>query len=191
MTGSNPCVPLSYLYIICKPLNLREQSQRDWFLSESNKIDPIERPFTPDGASDLGHVWARNEGRQMEAGGIDGGVNKRLAKPNALMFFHIPLYVFPQSLLMLYFVLTCSFPRERPEAYSEPDFDSQTTKLLDVGEQLEGPGSAKHNGGFFVDGVLKAPESDVGGNEVKVCKLSQVSSPLLVSLKLLIGLQRR
>jgi len=63
-----------------------------------------------------------------------------------LMFFHIPL----------------------PEAYSEPDFDPQTTKLLDVGEQLEGPGSAKHNGGFFVDGVLKAPESDVGGTEVKV-----------------------
>ena len=48
-------------------------------------IDAIERPFTPDGAKDLGSVWERQAAGQVLPN------SKRLAKPNAMMFFHIPL----------------------------------------------------------------------------------------------------
>ena len=48
-------------------------------------IDAIERPFTPDGAKDLGSVWERQAGGQVLPN------SRRLAKPNAMMFFHIPL----------------------------------------------------------------------------------------------------
>lgn len=54
-----------------------KQSQIDWYLEQSQKVNAIERPFTPDGAKDIGNVWARAE--------------KTLAKPIGLMFFHIPL----------------------------------------------------------------------------------------------------
>ena len=54
-------------------------------LSLTAAIDAIERPFTPDGAKDLGGVWARQAGGQVLPNA------KRLAKPNAMMFFHIPL----------------------------------------------------------------------------------------------------
>jgi hypothetical protein len=49
-------------------------------------INAIERPFHPDTAKDLGDVWVR-QGDQILP------TSRRLAKPNALMFFHIPLYV--------------------------------------------------------------------------------------------------
>lgn len=66
--------------LFAKLLTHMWQSQRDWFLEESRRIHPIERPFTPDGAKDVGGVWrARND------------TEKTLAKPNALVFFHIPL----------------------------------------------------------------------------------------------------
>ena len=80
------------------------QSQIDWFLQESGKsplffaslvcrftdtivasINPIQRPFTPDTGKDFGSIW----GRQKQ---VTPDVLK-LAKPNALMFFHIPLLV--------------------------------------------------------------------------------------------------
>jgi hypothetical protein len=61
------------------------QSQRQWFLHESKLIDPIARPFTPDGAKDFGRVWGSSR--------TDHGANAILAKPNALVFFHIPLRV--------------------------------------------------------------------------------------------------
>lgn len=48
-------------------------------------IDAIERPFSPDGAKDLGSSWRRQAAGQVLTG------SRRLAKPNALMFFHIPL----------------------------------------------------------------------------------------------------
>ena len=89
--------PTSYDYL--------RQSQIDWFLQESctsfpavgvfpgrpltrvvASIDAIERPFTPDGAKDLGDIWERQAGQVLPG-------SKRLAKPNALMFFHIPLCV--------------------------------------------------------------------------------------------------
>ena len=87
------------------------ESQINWFLQESGmrsslqclsvwlttrlsaSIDPIERPFTPDGTKDLGSVWKRQGVDQITPD------TRRLAKPNALMFFHIPLY---ESFLLVY-----------------------------------------------------------------------------------------
>lgn len=76
------------------------QNQIDWFLQESGKfkifnrhwilthflasIQQIERPFRPDTGKDLGSVWKRQDDQ------ITPGM-RRLAKPNAMMFFHIPL----------------------------------------------------------------------------------------------------
>jgi hypothetical protein len=48
-------------------------------------IDPIERPFTPDGSKDLASVWKRQGVDQVTPD------TKRIAKPNAMAFFHIPL----------------------------------------------------------------------------------------------------
>ncbi|KAG7093566.1 hypothetical protein E1B28_007236 [Marasmius oreades] len=107
------------------------QDQIDWFLQESSRIDPIERPFHPDGAKDLGNVWKRQDQITPDT--------RRLAKPNALMFFHIPL----------------------PEAYSRADRDPRTNSPLDIGiHGNEQQGSAKGNDGFFEKGLLKAMESD-------------------------------
>ncbi|TCD62378.1 hypothetical protein EIP91_006960 [Steccherinum ochraceum] len=120
------------------------QDQIDWFLEESARISPIERPFTPDGTKDLGGIWKRQATDQITPN------SRRLAKPNAMMFFHIPL----------------------EEAYSAADVNPLTGKPLDYGEQWEGRGSAKKQDGFFNKGLLKAMETDHtgGGNarEVKV-----------------------
>ncbi|KAF9815990.1 hypothetical protein IEO21_04240 [Rhodonia placenta] len=121
------------------------QDQINWFLQQSSWVDPIERPFTPDSGKDLGDVWKRQAADQITPGA------KRLAKPNALMFFHIPLQ----------------------ESYAAADVDPVTSKPLDVGmHDLEGQGSAKKQDGFFHKGILQAMESDhrAGGNahEVKV-----------------------
>ncbi|CCL98565.1 uncharacterized protein FIBRA_00565 [Fibroporia radiculosa] len=120
------------------------QDQTDWFLQESSAIDPIERPFIPDGAKDFGHIWGRQDGSQMAP-------PRRLAKPNALMFFHIPLQ----------------------ESYAAADIDPITSQELNVGENdLEGSGAAKQQEGFFHKGILQAMESDhvAAGNahEIKV-----------------------
>ncbi|KAF8892061.1 Metallo-dependent phosphatase-like protein [Infundibulicybe gibba] len=121
------------------------KNQIDWFLQQSASINPIERPFTPDSGKDLGNIWKRQSPEQITP------TIKRLAKPNALMFFHIPL----------------------PEAYAKADADPRTNKALDVGASgQEQPGNAKHNDGFFENGILKAMESDHTGKghalEVKV-----------------------
>jgi len=63
-----------------------------------------------------------------------------------MVFFHIPL----------------------PEAYESADEDTEDPSRFDVGEQLQGSGSPKHNSGFFEGAILRAPESDAGGHEVKV-----------------------
>ncbi|KAF9478252.1 phosphatase DCR2 [Pholiota conissans] len=119
------------------------QSQIDWFLQESASIKQIERPFRPDDGKDLGDVWARQD--QITP------MTRKLAKPNALMFFHMPL----------------------PESYAKPDVNPLTGKLLDVGiSGLEPPGHAKNSDGFFDKGVLMASESVHAANgnvhEVKV-----------------------
>jgi hypothetical protein len=49
-------------------------------------INPIKRPFSPDTGKDFGSIWRRQD--QVTP-------NVKMAKPNALMFFHIPLFVDP------------------------------------------------------------------------------------------------
>ncbi|KAJ7180636.1 Metallo-dependent phosphatase-like protein [Mycena filopes] len=119
------------------------QSQIDWFLQESASINPIQRPFVPDTGKDLGHVWERQNSDQLTP-----EVSK-LAKPNALMFFHMPL----------------------PETYSPPD-TSSTGRALDIGiTGLETKGDAKGNDGLFEKGILKAMESDHVSNNVQEVKV--------------------
>ncbi|KAJ7504439.1 Metallo-dependent phosphatase-like protein [Mycena galericulata] len=108
------------------------QSQIDWFLQESASIDPIQRPFTPDTSKDLGHVWGRQSSDQVTP------QTSKLAKPNALMFFHMPL----------------------PETYDTAD-SGNSGRLLDFGiSGLEQKGDAKNSDGFFTKGILSALESD-------------------------------
>jgi len=112
-----------------------KQSQIDWYLEQTASISPVQRPFTPDGAKDLGRIWSRQD---------DGA--KTLAKPNAMMFFHIPL----------------------PESYSPADVSPSGEELV-YGEKLEGSGSSSKNGGFFEKALLKGPEGDnLAVHEVKV-----------------------
>ncbi|KDR80533.1 hypothetical protein GALMADRAFT_90903 [Galerina marginata CBS 339.88] len=120
------------------------QNQIDWFLQESASIPQIERPFKPDTGKDLGSIWERQDDQITPA-------YSKLAKPNAMMFFHIPL----------------------PESYAKPDMNPRTGRALDVGITGQEPaGNAKHNDGFFEKGILKAMESDHIANrnahEVKV-----------------------
>ena len=119
------------------------------------------RPFTPDGSKDFGSIWERQQ---------HPPATQKLAKPNALMFFHIPLYVLPQRPPTL-----CDRPYliHSQESYETPDTDSRTGLPLDVGSSdLERPGSAKKNGGFFQNGLSHALETQHRGAggipEVKV-----------------------
>jgi len=127
--------PLQYDYI--------RESQIDWFLGESNAIEPIERPFKPDGAKDLGKIWRRRgtgirrmdlEERQASTGG-SSSAGKKLAKPNAIMFFHIPIKM----------------------TVDPADIDTKTSKKLDVGTSSTYGGSEK-DAGFFQNAILKALE---------------------------------
>ncbi|KAK7466365.1 Phosphatase dcr2 [Stygiomarasmius scandens] len=108
------------------------QDQIDWFLQESASIRPIERPFTPDGAKDLSGLWTRQSDQMTPQ-------TRKLGKPNAMMFFHIPLQ----------------------EAYANPDIDPATKRPYDIGlKGNERPGAAKGNDGFYDKAVLAAMESD-------------------------------
>jgi hypothetical protein len=113
----------------------------------------------PDGGRDLGHVWSRDTTSETSQTS-----QTKLAKPNAMMFFHIPLYA---AALLLNPMLTDT-TSVRPEAYNPADQDRYTGQPLDVGQQLDGQGSPKYNSGFFEGGVLKMLESEEGGPEVKV-----------------------
>jgi len=64
-------------------------------------ISSTERPFTPDGAKDLSGIWQRQSANQHTP------QTRKLAKPNALMFFHIPLSV--------QFMLCDNFPHRAPD----------------------------------------------------------------------------
>lgn len=103
-------------------------SQIDWFLNASASVKPIERPFQPDGAADLSKIWRRSSSSRLRRN------ERRLGKPNAMMFFHIPL----------------------PEAYAEADNFEGTA--LDVGSQLDTAGASKHNSGFFYNAIKEAFE---------------------------------
>lgn len=123
-------------YDYLKPLQI------EWFKNTSAHIKPIERPFNPDGVDDLGPVWRRGMPARRR---IDKQrQEKTLAKPNAIMFFHIPL----------------------AESYGPVDI-SEDGDILDVGTEIDGdaPGNSQTNSGFFEKGLLKAlaiPESSMG-----------------------------
>ncbi|THH19807.1 hypothetical protein EW146_g1433 [Bondarzewia mesenterica] len=119
------------------------QDQIDWFLKESASISAIERPFTPDGSKDLGHIWSRQGQYTPET--------RKLAKPNALMFFHIPLFAF---------------------FFAIPKADMADGRPLDVGlHDLEKPGAAKTNGGMFEKGLMHALESDHQASRIPEVKV--------------------
>ncbi|WVQ91834.1 hypothetical protein IAS59_005638 [Cryptococcus gattii] len=100
-------------------------SQIDWYRNVSSSIKPIERPFKPDGTDDLSGIWSR----RSHPSRLSRDGSQTLAKPNAMMWFHIPL----------------------PEAYNAPDRSSLGE--LDVGDQMDGVGSSKHNSGFFYNAI--------------------------------------
>ncbi|KAG8792115.1 hypothetical protein FRC17_008645 [Serendipita sp. 399] len=117
------------------------QSQIDWFLHESSLVPMYERPWKPDTGKDLGDAWKRaNQGKKRQT------TQRSLVKPNALMFYHIPIQ----------------------ETYSTPDIDPLSNKKLEIGEQLDDKGTPKKNDGFFEKGLLKAVENELGGREVKI-----------------------
>lgn len=116
-----------------------KSSQIEWFKNVSASIKPIQRPFHPDGGEDLGRIWGKSRfTRQTE---------QRLAKPNAMMWFHIPL----------------------PEAYNDADQGEDGT-VLDVGDQMDGSGASKHNSGLFASGIKEALEANTDDkiSEVKI-----------------------
>jgi hypothetical protein len=91
------------------------------------------RPFHPDGAKDLGPISRKPVKRIPQSSPGD-----KLAKPPAMVFFHIPLQ----------------------ESYYAADTDTKTGKPLDVGQRLDGPGASKQNGGFFEKALLKVKASE-------------------------------
>jgi hypothetical protein len=125
---------------VCIIFNLADDSssQIEWFLNVSSSISLIERPFTPDGAEDLGDIWRRSRlvPSRLPATARD---EKRLAKPNAIMWFHIPL----------------------PEAYNPADTAGFDGEDLDVGSAFDREGSSKHNSGFFYNAIKQAFDSEV------------------------------
>lgn len=58
----------------------------------------------------------------------------------------------------------------RPESYNDPDPDTETPSRFDIGSVLDGQGSAKTNGHFFEEALLRARETEAPGapSEVKV-----------------------
>jgi hypothetical protein len=121
------------------------------------------RPFTPDAGEDFRSLWER----QQHPPSV-----QKLAKPNALMFFHIPLCVLINitlfSVQLTPLIQICS-----QESYNVADTDPRTGQALDVGTSgLEKQGSAKKSDGFFEKGLLRAFETQHRGAggipEVKV-----------------------
>lgn len=94
---------------------------------------------------------------------------QKLAKPNALMFFHIPLCV-RLSNICIYRSADTLYSQK---SYAEADTDPRTGQPLDVGtSDLEKKGSATKTEGFFEKGLLRALETQHRGAggipEVKV-----------------------
>ncbi|TXT16081.1 hypothetical protein VHUM_00584 [Vanrija humicola] len=121
-------------------------SQIDWFVNVSTSIKPIERPFQPDGGKDIGKVW---EKRRLERQTL-------LARPNAMMFFHIPL----------------------PEAYLAADLTSDKLYAngeLDLGSQLDKEGASNKNSGFFTDAIKHSFEIDEGAGQHPVAQVKVLS----------------
>ncbi|KAG2046800.1 hypothetical protein BDR06DRAFT_1034421 [Suillus hirtellus] len=118
-------------YFFPTEYNWIHEDQINWFLQESSKIQAIQHPFTPDTGKDFGSIWNR------QANQITPTMHK-LAKPNAMMFFHIPLQ----------------------ELYGTADRDPRTGQVLDISlHNLERSGAAKKSDGMFDKGLKKALES--------------------------------
>jgi hypothetical protein len=115
--------------------------QIDWFLGVSNKVSKIERPYTPDGASDLPPLWNRTittRGRRGLATMKRRGTH--LSKPKALLFTHIPI----------------------PEAFDSPDKDESGKDISwgHMGETSTIEGAQK-TGGVFSAIKAQGDERDV------------------------------
>jgi hypothetical protein len=121
--------------------NLLISRSVSWFLEQSSRVPMIQHPWKPDGGKDLSAVWTKRGGKTRQA-----TENRTLAKPNALMFYHIPI----------------------EETYSTPDVDVKSGKPLNVGEEMDPKGNPTKNGGMFENGLMKAHENELGGREVKV-----------------------
>ncbi|KAF7308825.1 AIP3 domain-containing protein [Mycena kentingensis (nom. inval.)] len=115
-----------------------------FYFRKSSEIKPIQRPFSPDGGKDLGHIWRKRQGSDQLT-----PQTSKIAKPNAMMFFHMPL----------------------PETYNTADM-GKNGRPLDIGiSGQEDKGSAKESDGFFDKGILTALETDSSRDttpEVKV-----------------------
>lgn len=127
----------------------------------------------------MGGLWARQDQVAPQT--------RKLAKPNALMFFHIPLCVSPSFFAPMLF-LTLKTASYSQEAYAAPDVHPDTGSLLNVGlHSIENPGAAKTNGGMFSKGLLQATESPHTGNrgipEVKVVGNGHCHSEFNTSLQ--------
>ncbi|WVW78226.1 hypothetical protein I302_100178 [Kwoniella bestiolae CBS 10118] len=112
-----------------------KESQIEWYRNVSASIKPISRPFQPDGGWDLGDIWSASKRSKPARLAQRDENDKTLAKPNAMMWFHIPL----------------------PEAYMDVDKPSfvsdEDLERLDVGVSMDGQGNSKHNGGFFYNAI--------------------------------------
>jgi hypothetical protein len=80
------------------------------------------------------------------------------------------------------------------ESYEAPDTDPRTGLPLDIGSSdLEGPGSAKKNGGFFQDGLLHALETQHRGAggipEVKVVGNGHCHGKAVCSVSTRLGME--
>lgn len=121
----------SYRNPVCPLLNALQLPRYTEQPSSQGLIDPIERPYRPKDSSS----WESRQSDQT----TPGSSSQRVAKPNALMFFHMPMR----------------------ESYYGADRDPATNWPLDTGlKKTEPPGAAKGNDGMFEKGILGAKESD-------------------------------
>ncbi|KAH8925342.1 hypothetical protein BT69DRAFT_1295705 [Atractiella rhizophila] len=138
-----------------KPFDWIKQNQIDWYKRVSNEVTPILRPWSPsvlaDGDSTFG-LWGSEEDEKPNADAIrikerrrskDRKLRRRapqeerrMKKPNALMFFHIPIQ----------------------EAYADPDVDPWNGEELMIGEKWEPEGSPAYNSGIFHNAILTQKE---------------------------------
>ncbi|WWC86702.1 uncharacterized protein L201_001579 [Kwoniella dendrophila CBS 6074] len=142
-------------------------SQIDWYRNVSSSIKPISRPFQPDGTTDLGDIWSKNKRAKPSRLSIkrQEEIPKTLGKPNAMMWFHIPL---PEAYS----------PADKPEFATEEEIDN-----LDKGSMLDGQGNSKHNGGFFYNAIKSSFENDedIGGDFEELKDSRKVSEVKVLS----------
>ncbi|KPV78488.1 uncharacterized protein RHOBADRAFT_33185 [Rhodotorula graminis WP1] len=116
--------------------------QINWFRGRSSQMQPLLRPYTPP---------RKLTGYSSQGEGAASSDDEYAAKPNAMVFFHIPLRT----------------------AY-DADIDvAPSGKRLRIGQRLEGDGASKTDSRFFeqailAQGELPASAPTTGRPEVKV-----------------------